>query len=191
MSNCTANLLPEDPTPLKRINCSECGLDRHGTRMVWREGNPEASIFVVLDNPGAHEDRNGNPFVCGTRETLLETVKEVGLRENDFYITYILKRRPIRKYEKETVRQICFGHLEEQLRLKKPLLVICLANVSVQSFFQDSNADVKSLRDELHDVRGYQTIVAYHPLAVRRRPNLRSAFLDDWRLVAKTYLNKA
>lgn len=95
---------PEEPTPHNVNGCRECGLYKHGTRMVWGEGIPNAPIMIILDNPGAREDREGNPFVCGTRETLQQTISEVGLNMDDLYVTFILKRRPVRAYEKEETR---------------------------------------------------------------------------------------
>jgi uracil-DNA glycosylase len=67
LSDFCASLWPEEPTPENLKNCSECGLDKHGSRMVWGEGNPEAPIMILLDNPGAREDRENKDFVCGTR----------------------------------------------------------------------------------------------------------------------------
>jgi uracil-DNA glycosylase family 4 len=184
MSDFCPYLWPEEPTPEHVKNCHECGLDLHGSRMVWGEGNPDAPIMIVLDNPGAREDREGNQFVCGTRQTLQKAAHEVGLQMDDLYITYILKRKPTKAYDKEKVRQICMKHLKEQLTIKKPKFIFCLGNVAVQSFFEDLEAEVKTLRGEIHYVKGIRTIAGYHPLAVRRRPNLWSMFLEDWRLLA-------
>lgn len=47
--------------------------------------------MIILDNPGAREDREGNPFVCGTRQTLLQTTRDVGLKMGDLYVIFILK----------------------------------------------------------------------------------------------------
>lgn len=187
MPDSCLGIWPEEPTPDNLIDCRECGLYEHGTRMVWGEGSPDAPIMIILDNPGAREDREGNPFVCGTRQTLQQTTNEVGLKMDDLYVTFILKRRPVRAYEKEKTRQICITHLEQQINLKKPSLIVCLGNVAVQSFFQDAEVDVKTLRGKWHDIRGYKTTVAYHPLAIRRRPNLKSLFLQDWAFVAEQY----
>ena len=78
-------------------------------------------------------------------------------------------------------------HLEQQLQEKNPTLILCLGNVSVQSFFRNPEADVKSLRGSWHEIQGFPTAVAYHPLAVRRRPNLRNLFLQDLAFVAERY----
>lgn len=180
-------LWPEEATPEHLIHCGDCGLIEHGTPMVWGEGNPDAPIMILLDNPGSRVDRENQPMVCGTRQTLQKAVYEVGLGAEDFYVTYILKRRPTRAYDKEKTRQICIHHLKMQLQSKQPRLIVCLGNVAVQSFFEDSEVDVKSLRGTSHYVHGFQTTVAYHPLAVRRRPNLWNYFIEDWRLVDEIY----
>lgn len=75
------------------------------------------------------------------------------------------------------------------MQIKQPSLIVCLGNVAVQSFFEDNEVDVKSLRGQSHFVHGYETTVAYHPLAVRRRPNLWDYFNEDWKLVAELYRN--
>jgi len=62
-----------------------------------------------------------------------------------------------------------------------------LGNVAVQSFFHNKNMDVKSSRGKPHDVHGYKIWTAYHPLAVRRRPNLWKLFMEDWRQLADDY----
>lgn len=187
MSDFCPELWSEEPTPDNLIDCRECGLYKQGSRMIWGEGNPDAPIMIILDNPGAREDREGNPMVCGTRQTLQQVASEAGLKMDDLYVTYILKRKPIRAYDKEKVRQICMIHIRQQIQVKKPALILCLGNVAVQSFFQNPDAQVKTLRGNWYNVQGCQTAAAYHPLAVRRRPNLQTLFLKDLLFVAKRY----
>lgn len=184
MTDFCPGLWPEEPAPEHLLDCSACGLIHQGSRMIWGEGNPQAPIMIILDNPGAREDREGNPMVCGTRQTLQKAANQVGLSMEDLYVTFILKRKPVRAYDKERVRNICMGHLDQQLKEKQPKLILCLGNVAVQSFFQDPKMEVKGLRGRIHEVQGFSTAVAYHPLAIRRRPNLWPAFIEDWQLLA-------
>ncbi|WP_257985281.1 uracil-DNA glycosylase family protein [Bacillus sp. T33-2] len=135
MSDFCPVIWPEEPTPGDQKACRDCGLYKHGRRMVWGEGNPEAPILVLLDNPGAREDRDGNPFVCGTRQTPQQAADQAGLFMDNIYITYILKRKPFRAYDKDHARNACMMHLDQQLLAKKPSLLVCLGNVAVQSFF--------------------------------------------------------
>src|SRR5699024_9765884 len=140
----------------------------------------KAPIMIILDNPGAREDRDGNPTVCGTRQTLQQAASEVSLKMDDLYVTYILKRKPVRSYEKDQVRQTCMMHLYQQVQSEKPALIPCLGNVALQAFFQALEVDVETFRRTWQEVQGYHTTVAYHSLAFRRRPDLKSLFVDDW-----------
>ncbi|WP_284643610.1 uracil-DNA glycosylase [Paenibacillus silviterrae] len=176
----------EEPAPEHAVNCMACELAGQRSRVIWGEGNPKAPILVLLDNPGDREDREGNAFVCGTRQALQQAAYETGLSEEDLYVTYLLKCRPKRAYDKELARSACSGHLTAQLALQRPKLLFCLGNVVVQSFFGNPEAEVKNLRGRVHQVEGWAVVVSYHPLAVRRRPNLLRLFLEDWRLLAET-----
>lgn len=174
-------ILPED---VSLESCHQCELHKHGSRVIWGEGNPSAPVFVILDNPGAREDKRGTPFLCGTRETLQRGAYEAGLQPESLYVTYILKCRPRRAYDKPTARSVCIKYLWEQLESMNPDIIMCLGNVACQSFFQDPTVEVKNIRGKVHLVRDYKTVSSYHPLAVRRRPVLYNIFLQDWQLVA-------
>jgi len=81
-------------------------------------------------------------------------------------------------------RQICIRYIWEQLKSVNPKLVIVLGNTAVQTFLEDPLAEVKNLRGSPHMFRGYKIVAAYHPLAVRRRPNLKKNFIEDLKLAA-------
>lgn len=174
----------EVTAPPEAANCQLCELAGSRRRVIWGEGNLEAPVLVLLDNPGERETAEGIPYVCGTRTALQEAAAQAGLGERELFVTYVLKCRPTRKYDKPAARNICLGHLMSQLVRQKPRFVFCLGNVAVQSFFGDSEAEVKLLRGRTHEVRGWRVLVSYHPLAVRRRPNLMPRFAEDWRLLA-------
>lgn len=185
MSDFTPTLWPEHSPPPPVRNCQRCELYKQRSRVIWGEGNPYAPIVVILDNPGAREDREGRTFVCGARLALQEGVFAAGLTMDDLYVTYLLKCRPRYKYDKELARRTCKGYLLEQIEEQQPRLGFCLGDTAVQWFFDDLTLSVKELRGRWHVVRGLQTAVSYHPLAIRRRPTLRPFFEEDWQLLAK------
>lgn len=144
------------------------------------EGNPQGSLMLILDNPGAREDREGNPFLCGTRETLQLGMREAGMDIHSVYVTYLLKRRPTRAYDKPATRAACLPHLQAQLLQKQPLVLFGFGNVVAEGLFpQKENATVKGLRGSWHEFEGIPMGFTYHPLAVRRRPNLLRFFVED------------
>lgn len=177
-------ILPEESAPEHAVQCERCELARQRQRVVWGEGNPNAPVFVLLDNPGLREDREGRPFVCGTRETLQLGLLEAGLDRELIYVSYLLKCRPIRAYDKPAAREACFPHLQYQFAEKKPQILLGLGNVVVETLFPGQEADVKSYRGHWHNVQGIPAAFSYHPLAVRRRPVLMKYFIEDIRLVA-------
>lgn len=173
-------ILPEEEAPLHVRNCERCELSKQRTRVIWGEGNPDAPIVMIMDNPGAREDRQGNSFLCGTRETLQRGMREAGLEVDSVYVTYLLKCRPIRAYNKPEAREACFSHLQMQLLEKRPHVLFGFGNVVAEALFPwKDDPSVKELRGSWHDFQGIPIGFTYHPLAVRRRPNLMKFFVDD------------
>ena len=185
--NFTPSIWPEDTMPPYAKKYIECEVCSPKSRIIWGEGNPKALIVVILDNPGAREDKEGNEYVCGTRVTLQSAISQVNLTRNDIYITYLLKCRPLRSYNKEKARAFSKTFLEQQIAAINPKFIVCLGDTVVQWMFNDNEAHVKNLRGQWHNLMGCRTIVSYHPLAVRRRPNLMNQFMEDWLMLSKKY----
>ena len=171
---------PEDKLPPEADDYQNCEVCTHKSRVIWGEGNPDASVIIILDNPGAREDKEGNEYACGTRETLQLALYKKGLPLDDIYLTYLLKCRPLRKYDKDRARAFSKPFLEQQIKNSNADYLVCLGDVVVQSMLNDSDAHVRDLRGKWHQLLERPAIVSYHPLAVRRRPNLLNNFLDDW-----------
>lgn len=183
-SNFVPVIWPEDTPPEQAGSYSQCELCTPKSRLVWGEGNPRAPVVVILDNPGAREDGDGNEYICGTRQTLQMALHRSGLPAECIYLTYLLKCRPLRQYDKEKVRAFSKPFLIRQIETMDPRLMVCLGDVVVQTMFDDTQANVKNLRGKWHTVLGHPCMVSYHPLAVRRRPNLMPRFLEDWNRLA-------
>lgn len=176
---------PEDSCSEEAARYQPCEICAHNSRLIWGEGNPKAPILVILDNPGAREDKGGNEYVCPTRQTLQMALHQANLAADDIYLTYLLKCRPLRRYNKEEVRSFSKPFLLRQIQRMQPKFIVCLGDVVVQTMFSDQDASVKALRGSWHALLGYPCMVSYHPLAVRRRPNLMRPFMEDWSMLAQ------
>ncbi|MDD4796550.1 MAG: uracil-DNA glycosylase [Eubacteriales bacterium] len=181
----SAAVWPEDTFPEESRRYRQCALCTQKSRVIWGEGNPRASILIILDNPGAREDKEGNEYVCATRQTLQQALHQVNLSADDVYLTYLLKCRPLRRYDKEQARAFSKPFLIRQIHAMQPKFIVCLGDVVVQTMFDDKDTCVKDLRGAWHNLLGYRCIVSYHPLAVRRRPNLLRLFIEDWNMLAQ------
>jgi len=189
-SNFMPIIWPEIEAPPEAADYEQCEVCTQKSRVIWGEGNPKAPIFVILDNPGAREDKEGREFTCGTRQTLQMAIHQVGLDIDNIYVTYLLKCRPLRKYDKESAREFSKPFLFRQIEEMQPKFVVCLGDVVVQSVFGDGEAHVKNLRGSWHTVAGHPSMVSYHPLAIRRRPNLMRSFMEDWEMLSKRFFEE-
>jgi len=180
----------EDIMPNYAAGYEQCEVCTANSRIIWGEGNPKASVVIILDNPGARENKEGEGFVCGTRETLQKGLNQAGLPLEDMYITYLLKCRPRQKYDKKRARAFSKPFLEKQIEDIKPKFIACLGDVVVSCLFNNAEASVKDMRGVWHNLKGIPAIVSYHPLAVRRRPNLTKNFATDWDMLKTAYFAK-
>lgn len=185
-----AVIWPEDLYAEEAAAYKACEICTATSRVIWGEGNPAASVMVILDNPGARENKDGKAYVCGTRQTLQAALQQIDLTADQIYLTYLLKCRPLRKYNKDEVRAFSKPFLVRQIQRMKPKFIVCLGDVVVQTMFQDPEAHVKQLRGTWHVIQGYPCIVSYHPLAVRRRPLLMRHFMEDWNMLAQRMSEK-
>lgn len=176
----------EAAPPGEAIDCQRCALAAQRTRVIWGEGSEHAAVAAILDNPGAREDREGSPFVCATRVALQRVVAQIGWSEEQLFVTYLLKCRPIRKYDKPAAREACMDYLRSQIQGRKALILLGL--VAAQTVLDRPDAEMRELRGRWHEVDGIPARVTYHPLAVHRRPNLMAGFLADWQAVASAEL---
>lgn len=184
MADFYGQILGEDPLPPHLTPKQRQLLGEHTTApLIWGEGNPAAPIFVILDNPGARMTKEGKPFLCGSRITLQQGASEAGLDLSWIYVSYLLKARPLKKYDRDRARGIALPHLNSQVKEHQPQTVFCLGTVAVQAYFNEPDISVKQMRQRCFRINGFKTIVSYHPLAVRRNSLLYRDFLQDWSLV--------
>nr|WP_281533104.1 uracil-DNA glycosylase family protein [Anaerocolumna aminovalerica] len=79
--------------------------------------------------------------------------------ESDIYLTYLLKCRPLRQYNKEELRAFSKPFLIQQIKTIQPKFIVCLGDTVVQVMVDDKEAHVKNLRGSWHVVLGYSCIL--------------------------------
>lgn len=174
-----ASALPElPPPPGAHLDAWEALARPHRAPVVWAEGNPRAPVAIVLDNPGARE-REGAAWVCPTRETLRAAARDAGLP--DLYVTWLVKFRPRRAYDKPAARALGRQEVLRELARVSPRVVVGLGDVVAATLLDDPSAHVRELRGRERSLGGRPLVVSYHPLAARRRPNLYPLVVEDLR----------
>jgi DNA polymerase len=71
---------------------------------------------------------------------------KAGFQPGHLYLTYVLRRRPQRSYNKDVERRLYVSNLEEQLLHHTPSLLLCLENVALRTFTGNQQVCVKDAR---------------------------------------------
>lgn len=153
---------------------------------VFADGNPESSVMLIGEAPGADEDRNGIPF-CGASGQLLDQMLScVGLlRPKNFYITNTIFWRPPgnRKPTPEEIA-LCKPFVEKHIALLNPKLIILIGGTAISSVL-DINTGITKIRGKFFDYTNdalsspIKTTALFHPSYLLRSPGQKKVTWKD------------
>jgi uracil-DNA glycosylase len=160
-------------------NCTRCRLAKGRNRIVFGDGDPSARLMFVGEGPGADEDAQGLPFVGRAGQLLNNMIVAMGLRREQVYIANIVKCRPPgnRKPEPDEANT-CTPFLERQIDVVQPQVLVALGATAAQ-YLLGTRGAVAGMRGRLHDYRGIQTLVTYHPAYLLRDPSQKKEAWKD------------
>jgi uracil-DNA glycosylase family protein len=133
--------------------CRGCDLYRNATQAVFGEletgsaaKKPRASIMMIGEQPGDHEDKAGRPFVGPAGKLLDKCLQEAEIDRRDVYVTNAVKHfkwEPLGKlriHKKPDMKEIhaCRPWLDAELETVQPGLIVCLGAVAAQSLLGSS-----------------------------------------------------
>lgn len=161
------------------LNCNQCKLCETRTNVVFGVGNRDAAIMFVGEGPGQQEDLQGEPFVGAAGKLLDDMLSIIDLDRTKVYIANIVKCRPPHNRDPEPEEQdACIAYLQEQIRLVRPQIIVCLGRIAAIRLIRDDFRITKdhgtwTERDGVH----YTAI--YHPSALLRDVSKRPETFSD------------
>lgn len=158
--------------------CQVCRQEKSG-EPVPGEGNPDAEIVFIGEAPGKTEAKTGRPFVGRSGQLLRSLIREVGLKELDVYITSPVKYLPDRGTP--TREDIFHGrtHLEKQLVIIDPKIIVLLGSVAVQGVLNEKLPVIKE-HGHIIEKNKRRYFITLHPAAALRFPPLRKTLVEDF-----------
>jgi DNA polymerase len=144
-------------------NCKECKLCETRTNTVFGQGNRDSGVVLIGEGPGEDEDLQGLAFV-GKAGQLLTQILEAGkISREDVFIMNIVKCRPPEN-RTPTAEEMakCSQHLESQLALLRPKIVVCLGNTPMKWLLQTTEG-ISKMRGKWFDWRGVKLMPMFHP----------------------------
>ncbi len=149
--------------------------DQRGARRGAR-GRPGD---VHRRGPGKNEDRQGRPFVGKAGEFLDDLLALAGLSRDEVFITNMIKcQAPENRDPEPGEIQACDKHLERQLEIIDPELVVTLGRFSTAKFLPGET--IGKARGKLRRREGRCVFPVMHPAAGLRRNEFRDRVVDDF-----------
>jgi probable DNA metabolism protein len=180
-----------DSIRAEAMHCTRCDLYKCATRTVFGEGELDATILFVGEQPGDQEDLAGRPFVGPAGQIFDRALKDAGIDRQRTYVTNAVKhfkfvRRGKRRiHDKPDGGEIaaCRWWLQQELALIRPPVTVALGATAARSLF-GKVVTIAALRGRGHALPdGGETWVTVHPSFLLRVRDDREAeyakFVDD------------
>lgn len=177
-----------DKVEAEILQCSFCLKNATGLLVVG-EGNANADIVLVGEAPGKQEIVTGRPFIGRAGKLLRELLTQAKLSAEDVFITSAVKYLP-KTYITPKPKDIEHGkiHLQKQLAVIKPKVIVILGNTAALSLLDKKFAMVSDHGTFLQQEH-YTYFISYHPAAPLYSPKLRPIISKDF-IKLKNYLKK-
>jgi len=178
---------PPDTSSLAEVlaaasKCTACHLYKRATQTVFGEGPKGAPMMLVGEQPGDYEDVAGKPFVGPAGKIMDRALEEAGIDRSQVYVTNAVKhfkwepRGKRRIHQKPNSREIaaCRPWLEAELRLVKPILLVCLGATAGQAIFGPSFHVTRERGKVLSSRFAPRVLATVHPSSLLRQPDEES-----------------
>ena len=163
--------------------CLDCPHAMNATQTVNGEGKIGAGLFIIGEQPGDVEDRQGRPFVGPAGRLLREILQAVNVDTNDIYLTNAVRhfdyevrgKRRIHKTPSRDVIERCRPLLFREIENVKPRAVLLLGGTAGRAVMNRA-VSVDAERGVIKRSRSGMVLVqSMHPSRILRSRDDREA----------------
>lgn len=143
--------------------------------LVFGEGSVHCEVMFIGEAPGANEDREGRPFIGRGGQLLRKNIRAIGWKEEDVYITNIVKRRPPDNRDPLPEEIAAYKpYLTKQIEIINPPIIVTLGRFSMNYFLPEA----KITRDQGKAFRISNRVIVpfFHPAAALRGTTVMKQF---------------
>jgi uracil-DNA glycosylase family 4 len=164
--------------------CHLCELSKSRQKVVFGEGNPNATLMFIGEEPGVSEDTQGKPFLGRSGEMLTRMIENVlHLKREEVYITNIVKCRPPQnRTPKVSEIHSCLPYVQKEIECIQPKLIVTLGEVAYHYLTGDTS-QLTTIRGIVRQEKSYKVIPTYHPSYLLRNPSIKKEVFEDLKKV--------
>ena len=162
--------------------CTACSLASTRHKTVPGDGPANATIMLIGEAPGFHEDQQGHPFVGAAGQFLEQLLASIGLKRSDVFIANVVKCRPPNNRDPQPDEiGACAHFLQAQIDTIRPKVIVTLGRFSMAKFFPgEAISRIHGNPRKQGDVVYFPL---YHPAAALHQPALRKTIEEDFRKI--------
>jgi uracil-DNA glycosylase len=181
--------------------CQACPLWQRATQTVFGDGAAHAPLFLVGEQPGDQEDKDGHPFVGPAGRLLSEALASAGIDRRRAYLTNAVKhfkwipageRGKRRIHQKPNAREIaaCRPWLLAEIDAVEPEVIVCLGATAAQSLLGRGFRVTQHRGQPVPSPFAARVVPTVHPSSILRarddetRARELRAFVSDLRAAA-------
>ena len=173
-------------------SCSNCPLRSGRTKMVFGEGNVDATVMFIGEGPGRDEDISGRPFVGRSGKLLRAMIQAIGLTDRCFIANIVRCRPPNNRPPEPEEIETCVKFLNKQIEIISPQLLVLLGRTAVKGLVPVYKAiplDVlrRNSREGSIFYNNVPVLITYHPSALLRDPSKKVGTAEDFRFLQKKF----
>jgi DNA polymerase len=176
-------------------DCRACPLWKRGTQTVFGAGAAHARLFLVGEQPGDEEDRQGLPFVGPAGRLLDEALAAAGIDRDQAYVTNAVKhfkwlpaegRGKRRIHQKPNASEIraCHPWLLAELEAVRPDVIVCMGATAAQALLGSAFRVTKQRGVPIPFTGGARIVATVHPSSILRAPDSETRHLEMQRFIA-------
>ena len=190
ISNTNTDKTPRLEKLKNRINSiKNCDLKNSATNIVFADGNPNSSVMIIGEGPGANEDKEGKPFVGRAGKLLDKMLESIKLNRKNVYISNVVNFRPPlnrRPTDEEIKRYLPF--LKEHVEIINPKILLLLGSTALNALIGNevviSKARGKWVNKKIGNASP-QVIASFHPAFLMRQPDQKKYAWEDLKMIRK------
>ena len=186
-----SSTLPNSIDELQMLveNCYLCELSKSRKNVLFGEGNINASLMIIFDEPTATEDELKRFYVGKTGEQIVKMIENVlPLKKEDIYITNLVKCKSTNGINVSHYNS-CSSYLHKQIELVNPKLIVTFGEKTYQYLSNDTSV-FNQVRGHLMQFKNRKLIPTHSISYLLRNPSSKKeAFVDMLKIKSILELN--
>ena len=175
-----SNSLPDNIYSLRNIveNCYLCELSKSRKNVLFGEGDLNASLMIIADEPTSTEDELKSFYVGKTGEQLSKMIENVlPLKKEDVYITNLVKCKSSNGMDASHYKS-CSTYLHKQIELINPKLIVTLGE-KVYQYLSNDMSSFNKVRGQVMNFRDYKVVPTHSVSYLLRNPSSKKEAYYD------------